>query len=218
MDNDLKLLPTSVSLVTVCILIVFSIMVLMGYLTVAFNSPTFLISQMITNFSFIYLGSIMYGIVFIQTTEESSIYWMKKYMVYVFPLFLMLAIFVKNMVFYSDSLKKYCKKKSNSPTDKNFRLNLILWNATKPLIAIFVVYFVVNMFTAFLMPFYEFFNDDHPIIYFVAMGFWLSFSTFPAEASAYFNLQQYGCIPSESIEFTNIDKIPDIYNPETNKV
>ena len=50
----------------------------------------------------------------------------------------------------------------------------------------------------------ELFNSSHRLIFFFGVGFWLGCSTWPAESSTYFELQQKGCIPQEKVSFKKL--------------
>ena len=56
----------------------------------------------------------------------------------------------------------------------------MLWNTAKIAIAALVTYLFVNMFSWTLTPFFELFESAHPLIYFMAVGFWVGAATWPA--------------------------------------
>jgi len=213
-----KIAPKSVLITMSVVVVVFGISTLSGSLGVDFQNPKFLMSQMMTNFYLIIIYAFMYGMAFQMVSDEGKFGWFRKYMYLIFPGFLMLFMFLKSWMIYSANLNAYCPKDGDSSIKRNYKMSLVLWNAVKPVISIFVVYFFVNMFQFFQLPFYELFNDSHPIIYFLAVGFWLACATFPTEASSYFSLQKFGCMPVDKITFEDINGLPDPTNPPTTTV
>lgn len=198
----------------------FASLMFTGTFGASLENPRFLISQAGFSFYLIIVFTFLYGIVFQMASSSPSIQWVRDYMYFLLPLGVMILIFVKDLLIYIVNLQSKCNRSDNtSPIAFNFKTSLVLWNCLKPAISIFLVYLFISFFnTFFQLPFFELFNSNHEIIHFIATGFWLACAVLPAEASAYFSLQKYGCMPNDKIVLEDVSAIPDLANPPTSVV
>lgn len=190
-------IPISVYIFMIITLVVF---IITAMIPQNLSSSFFAINQMLQNSSLITIFCFFAGLF----QDQNAFF--KKYMHLLLPAVIILVLWIKAMVVYGEGLMTLC----SSPTDKRakssypFRFDSLLWNTSKMAIAIFITYMVVNFFAFFQTPFYEFFDSNEIIISYLAVGVWIGAATWPAETSCYFNLMTSACLPSETIQFTDI--------------
>ena len=192
------------------LLFIFVMTFALGMKSPVFNHPSFLMHNTAINFFLLLLISSVFGTVTLIMPMDSIV---NKY-VNVFLLIILIAcIWGRSYVYYSTNLQKYCEiqmqnagdLEENSADEVAFQQDVVIWNTSKLAIAIFVTYlFVVLVPSWTTVPFNEMYDSTHPIIFFIAIGFWTGCACWSAEASCYFVLKKQGCIPKEKIEFSNI--------------
>lgn len=191
----------------VVMFMILCICAIVGLQAPAFGNPSFLVNQMVLNFSLIIILSFFYGIITLITSESHPL---NKYQNLFLPIIIIGVIWFKSYFTYSNNLNQFCKTKNiGADSDPNtykqmYRPAILAWNTSKSAIAILATYLFISLFSWTMTPFFELFNSSHPLIFFFGVGFWLGCSTWAAEASTYFELQQNGCIPQEKVSFTNL--------------
>lgn len=212
--------PVGVYFYFLLVTFAFASLMFTGTFGASLENPRFLISQAGLSFYLIVSYTFLYGILFQLASHTPNIQWVRDYMYFLIPLGAMSLIFTKNLLTYAVNLQSHCnlgsRSSSSSPIAFNFKTSLMLWNCLKPVFSIFLVYLFISVFnTFFQLPFFELFNSNHEIIHFIATGFWLGCAVLPAEASAYFSLQKFGCMPTDNIELQEVSNLPDLANPPT---
>lgn len=211
------LIPFKLKITMSIIVLVFIFTSFGNMYNITFASPRFLINQMLLNFFLVIIMTFAYGIfhIYFADLPDSNFYWINKYMYIALPASIVLVLFVKNLLIYNGNMNMYCSSTETSDIQSNYNMGLVFWNCAKPVIAIVIVFIFVMLVPKFLIPFYELFDDNSQTIYFFGLGFVLALATFPAEASAYFSLQNNGCIPSSQITLIDVSGLPDPANPTT---
>ena len=187
--------------------VILCICAIVGLAAPAFGNPSFLVNQMVLNFTLIIILSFFYGIICIILPETNAL---NKYQNLFFPIIIIGAIWLKSYLTYANNLNQLCKTKNIGVDDdpntykRLYRPAVLVWNTSKSAIAIFATYLFVSLCSWTLTPFFELFNSSHRLIFFFGVGFWLGCATWPAESSTYFELQQKGCIPQEKVSFKNL--------------
>ena len=207
-EDQLYNIPASVLFT---LLFVFVMTFALGIKPPVFGHPSFLAHNTALNFFLLVLISSVYGTITLIMPMNSVF----NRFINVFLLILLIAcIWGRAYVLYSTNLKQICRLKfgkgddgddESSGEDASFQQDAVIWNTAKLAIAIFVTYFFVVLFPSWTtIPFNEMYDSTHPIIFFIAVGFWCGCACWSAEASCYFVLQKYGCVPKEEIKFQNI--------------
>ena len=207
--TDTNTPPISVMCVALVALLLCAIFGLRVY---SFSSPIFLVNQQAVNMCFLMVMSFFYGMVTFRLPETNTF---RVYQGLFLPVLLIVSIWLKTYVIYSSNLYVYCTSKGNTKDAVPFRWRALMWNTAKPCIAVLVTYLFITMCPFTLTPFFELFNSAHPLVYFVAVGFWTGCSTWGAEASSYFELQRTGCKPSTNIVFAEVANEFNPLDPET---
>lgn len=181
------------------------------------NSSVFLQTQMWINCSLIVSFSVVYGILTLAFPKE----FVTKYRNFILPLFLIVAMWLKEYFTYKNSLGPFCAVKTQNGTynadTSPYNIGVLMWNTSKVPIAIFVTYVFVVLFPQTVVPFNEFFCGEevpHPLVEFFSIGFWIGCATWPSEASCYFEIIRDGCQPVDNINFESINQEIKDYNNE----
>lgn len=162
---------------------------------------------MLANLSIIVILCFMFGSLVESYPEDSSV---KKNAYLIIPVLLMVFMFLKTMLIYLDALRKTCALRyehetGEVPTETKQNNMVIFFNSLKILATVFIVYTALIFYAPLTKPFYELFNSNHPIIHYIAIGFWIGCACMPAETSIYFNILRSGCHPIATIKFKNVN-------------
>ena len=197
-------MPTGVF---VTIMLVFGMSFALGIKPPLFGHPSFLMHNTALNFFLLILISVCVGSVVLFLPPDSFV--ARRVNLILLPL-LVGAIWGRAYVVYSVNLTNICKAKYGEGDDDtgeraSFQQTAVMWNTGKLAAAIFLTYlFVVLVPSWTTVPFNEMYDSTHPLIYFIAIGFWCGCACWSADSSCYFVLKRNQCGPREKVFFRNI--------------
>ena len=191
--------PMSVMMVA---LVALTLCAIFGLKVYTFDNPIFLLNQQAVNICFLIVLSFFYGMATYRLPDTNAF---RSYQTLFLPVLLIAMVWLKSYVIYSSNLYLYCGGTQDGQDEAPYRWRALLWNTSKPCIAVLVTYLFITLFPWTLTPFFELFNSAHPLVYFVGVGFWTGAATWAAEASTFFELQRTGCSPSKEIQFAEVE-------------
>jgi len=191
------------------------------YDIVPMQNPDFLWKQFYFNFSFISLVCFLFGYTVLTLPEESFIATNASI---ILPLLIMVLMWIKTYMIYTTSLADHCNNLEKTVTVSNgqkstdvtvsaqnadtgpqsHQIFAVLFNSLKLIFTLLVISIFLTFVPSALTPFFELFGSSSLIIYYVGVGTWLGASTWPAEASIYYSLNNSGCLPPSKIEFSQL--------------
>ena len=151
-------------------------------------SPTFLLTELGKQWSYIFLTVQIIGLIQLSTIPKSLE--PSSYKSILIPVSILAYSLTVSMVYAQTS---YC----SSPKRK-----LAFTQALKPVLAIVVMFFTLVRFNWFKQGFYEIFNSGQysPSGYWTAVSFWLACAILPFVSHVYFIAIQQACNPNTAIK------------------
>ena len=198
-------IPLSLMVASVVLLLAFS------YATLAerdVDDPRYLPTALLGSYSLVCILSICFGLLALTVSDASPL---KKHAQWIFPLFIVTAIWLKFIITSMSQYRTKCaaayeKNTGKPPVSSQVYTSVIFLNSIKPVLSMLAAYVAFAYVPALATPIFEALNTSHPVAYYLAGGFWIACALLPAETSAYFGLQQSGCLPAASIDLATVNQ------------